>query len=84
MNVRNTKPGDNFRSQVLFEPTRNFLGIPDDVVNVTFSHFRQTKAHNSRNVFLTSPEERQSDQPAWMPILRSICEAEREEELRPE
>ena len=34
---------------------------------------------NSRNVFVISPEERQSDQPAWVPVLLSICEAELEE-----
>ena len=31
------------------------------------------------NVFVTSPDERQSDQPTWVPILLSVCEAELED-----
>ena len=36
MNGSNIKPGNNFWSQVLFKPKRNFLEIPDDDVNVSF------------------------------------------------
>ena len=31
------------------------------------------------NVFVTSPDERQNDQPTWVPILLSVCEAELED-----
>ena len=53
-----------------FEPTRKFMGTPDNIVNVSFLHPRPTKPHHTRECF----EERQSDQPAWLPILLSIWE----------
>ena len=34
---------------------------------------------NQWNVYVTSPEERQSDQPTWVPTLLSTCGADLEE-----
>ena len=41
--------------QILFEPTRNFMGIQDDIVNVSSVHPRPTKPHHTRTCFLTVP-----------------------------
>ena len=53
MNGSNLKPGDNFGSQVFFKPKRNFLGIPDAGVNVSFPHPRKSKPHYTGTCLLS-------------------------------
>ena len=50
---------DNLRSQVLFEPTRNFLGIPDVVVNVSFP-VRPNPINYSSSIQKTTSEPKSS------------------------
>ena len=43
----------NYRSQIFCRPTGNFLGILDDLVNVSFLHPRLTKPHHTGTCLLT-------------------------------